>query len=49
LIETGGAPEFWTAKMATRMTIKKATQKEIFIVLDSFPCDEKKTWQGMEK
>jgi hypothetical protein len=37
LIETGGAPEFWTAKKATRMIIKKATQKEIFIVPDSFP------------
>jgi len=38
LIETGGAPEFWTAKKATRMIIKKAIQKEIFIVPDSFLC-----------
>jgi hypothetical protein len=42
LIETGGAPEFWIAKKATRMIIKKATHKEIFIVPDSFPCDGKR-------
>jgi hypothetical protein len=43
LIETGEVPEFWTAKMATKMIIKKATQKEIFIVLDSFLCDGRRS------